>query len=156
MNGKDFNEVVNLILKQDGRYEKGAYHLLRQGLDFTLKRIQQESPAKRPRHVSGGELCKGLRDYILEQYGPMGATLLREWGIKGTEDFGRIVFNLVDYEVFAKTETDSIQDFENVFDFHEAFVRPFLPAGGKAHQHRRGGDNGNAVNGLKSSNTDTE
>ena len=30
--------------------------------------------------------------------------------------------------VFGKTEQDSIQDFKNVYDFEEAFVKPFAPA----------------------------
>jgi hypothetical protein len=39
-----------------------------------------------------------------------------------------MVFNLIGAGVFGKTEQDSIEDFKNVYDFEEAFVKPFAPA----------------------------
>ena len=39
-----------------------------------------------------------------------------------------MVFNLIGAGIFGKTEEDSIEDFKNVFDFDEAFVKPFEPA----------------------------
>ncbi|MCC5834309.1 MAG: hypothetical protein JJU20_06210 [Opitutales bacterium] len=127
MNGKNFNEVVQLIRRDDPRYELGAYHFIRQALDYTLKKVREADGARSNRHVSGMELSEGIRDFALEQYGPMSRTLLKEWGIERTEDFGEIVFNLVEYEVFGKTEDDRKEDFVNVFDFADAFDKPFLP-----------------------------
>ena len=129
MNGKDFSEVVNLIVRKDGRFEKSAYLFIREALDHTVK--HQESSAdetgKRTRHVGGRELCEGAREYALAQYGPMAATLLRHWGIERTNDFGEIVYNLVDLDVFGTRDADKKEDFADVFDFHEAFEVPFLP-----------------------------
>lgn len=127
MNGKNFNEVVQLIRRDDPRYEVGAYHFIRQALDYTLKKVREADGARSNRHVSGVELSEGIRDFALDQYGPMTLTLLNEWGIERTQDFGEIVFNLVDYEVFGKTEDDRKEDFVDVFDFSEAFEQPFLP-----------------------------
>ena len=39
-----------------------------------------------------------------------------------------MVFNLIGAGIFGKTEQDSIEDFKNVYDFEEAFVKPFAPA----------------------------
>jgi uncharacterized repeat protein (TIGR04138 family) len=39
-----------------------------------------------------------------------------------------MVFNLIAAGIFGKTEQDSLEDFKNVYDFEEAFVRPFAPA----------------------------
>ena len=39
-----------------------------------------------------------------------------------------MVFNLIEAGIFGKTEEDSLEDFKNVYDFEEAFVKPFAPA----------------------------
>lgn len=129
MNGKDFSEVVNLIVRKDPRYDKSAYTFVREALDYTVKKLKSEeaSDPNRTRHVSGQDLCDGARQYALGQYGPMAATLLRHWGIKRTEDLGEIVFNLVELEVFGAREEDRREDFASVYEFHDAFEKPFLP-----------------------------
>ena len=136
MAAKNFHEVVELIRREDARYETGAYVFMRQALDHTLKGILEKEKNARHRHITGQELCGGIRDYALEQYGPMAHTLFKEWGIRQTEDFGQIVFNLVEYGIFGKTENDSIEDFENVYDFEETFAKPFRPSKRYAfHEH---------------------
>ncbi len=55
-------------------------------------------------------------------------TVFDSWGIRSCEDVGHMVFNLIGAGVFGKTEQDSIEDFKNVYDFEEAFVKPFAPA----------------------------
>lgn len=122
---KNFHEVVNLIMREDPRYERGAYLLVREGLDATL-RTRKSGRGRQPAHVSGRQLSEGLRTHILDQYGPMAKTLLETWGIRSTEDFGNIVFTLIDYGILAKNEDDRIEDFREVFDFEEAFEFPFL------------------------------
>jgi len=128
MSGKNFHEVIQLICKEDSRYEPGAYNFMRQALDFTLGKIREEEKTTQHRHVTGQELSAGIRDYALGQYGPMSYTLLEQWGITRTEDFGEIVFNLVEYGVFGKTDTDSREDFVGLFDFESAFKAQFKPA----------------------------
>jgi uncharacterized repeat protein (TIGR04138 family) len=78
------------------------------------------------RHISGQQLCLGLRDYALLQYGRLARTVLSSWGVRRTEDFGRIVFAMVEAGWMRKQDEDTIEDFENVFDFDEAFgtLRP--------------------------------
>ena len=79
--------------------------------------------------MSGQQLLEGIREFALRQYGPMAITVLDEWGVRRCEDFGEIVFNLVDHGhgLFGKTETDSREDFKGGYDFEEAFKKPFLP-----------------------------
>lgn len=128
---KDFDEVVALIRKEDARYETGAYHFVRLGLDHTIKNLK-EDPDRDTRHVTGQELLSGIRDYALEQYGPLSYTLLTHWGITKCEDFGSIVFNLVEWGVLGKTENDRPEDFEDGYDFREAFLSPFEPKSRRA------------------------
>jgi uncharacterized repeat protein (TIGR04138 family) len=80
------------------------------------------------RHVSGQELLGGIRDYALAQFGPMTKMVFEEWGIKRCEDFGEIVFNMVEIGLLGKTDQDSREDFANGYDFDDAFRKPFLPA----------------------------
>lgn len=130
---KDFSDIVDVICREDGRYEKGAYYFVRQALDYIFSEMESGSKPKvhkgpsRSRHISGAELLEGIRRFASEQYGPMAKTLFEQWGITKSEDFGDIVFNLVDYEVLGKTESDRKEDFVGVYDFRTAFVAPFEP-----------------------------
>lgn len=129
MQNPEFSEIVTLICKEDARYDRRAYEFVRLGLDATVKELKKKEAAKAEpsRHVSGPELLNGLRVYALDQYGPLAKTVLNAWGVARCRDFGEIVFNLIDYKVFSKTETDRREDFDRLYDFDEAFVRPFLP-----------------------------
>jgi hypothetical protein len=69
-----------------------------------------------------------LRQYALKEFGPMVMTVFDNWGIHSCEDIGNMVFNLIGAGIFGKTEEDSIDDFKKVYDFKEAFVKPFAPA----------------------------
>ena len=77
------------------------------------------------RHVSGQELCEAMRIYALEQYGYLAKSVLKHWGVCSTGDFGEIVFNLIDVEQMRKTPDDRREDFDDVYDFDEAFQYSF-------------------------------
>ncbi len=124
----DFNEVVELICKEDPRFDKKAYTFIRQGLDHTVKELKKKESKGRSQHVSGKELLEGLRAYALDQFGPLAKTVLNSWGVTKCRDFGDIVFNLIEYNVFTKTENDRREDFTDVYSFEDAFVKPFLPS----------------------------
>jgi len=127
MSARDFSEVVDLIRRESPRFDKGAYFFVKQALDHTLKSIKQESDGRVGHHVSGQELLGGIREFALQQYGPMTYTVLERWGVRRCEDFGDIVFHLVEYGVLGKTDQDRREDFSGGYDFREAFVRPYEP-----------------------------
>jgi uncharacterized repeat protein (TIGR04138 family) len=130
MQEPDFSDIVSLIRKDDSRYDRKAYEFVRQGLDRAVKDLAQRDPtrAEKSRHVTPRELLDGLRQHALAEFGPMALTILNAWGIRRCLDFGEIVFNLIEYKVFDRTEGDRIEDFDGAYDFDEAFVAPFLPA----------------------------
>lgn len=132
MQDSEFAEIVALICKDDTRYSPKAYEFVRLGLDHTVKELRKKESgrAERSRHVSGPELLEGFRGFALDQYGPMAKTVLNSWGIERCRDFGDIVFNLIEYKIFSKTDSDRPEDFESLYDFDEAFVKPFQPARG--------------------------
>ena len=123
----NFDEVVAQILEKDPRYHRDAYTFLREGLDFTQKLISKENRGA-TRHVTGQELLDGLRQYALQEFGPMAKTVLEEWGVTQCSDFGNLVFNMVEIGLLAKTDKDSHDDFQAGYDFTDAFCKPFWPA----------------------------
>ena len=121
-----FAEALDSIVKSDLRFERDAYVFLRDALDFTTKR-QKKAKGTSVRHVTGPELLEGLRQYSLKEFGPMVMTVFDSWGIHSSADIGNMVFNLIGAGIFGKTEEDSLEDFRNVYNFEEVFVKPFAP-----------------------------
>jgi uncharacterized repeat protein (TIGR04138 family) len=122
-----FADALDSVVTNDPRYQRDGYIFLRDALDFTTKQ-QKKVKGISVRHVTGPELLDGIRRYALKEFGPMVMTVFDSWGIRSCEDIGNMVFNLIRAGVFGKTEEDSIEDFKNVYDFEEAFMRPFAPA----------------------------
>jgi len=116
---RGFVEALAPILEHDDRYSGDAYVFMRQALDYTVTTMGIKG------HITGQELLEGIKRYSLEKYGPMAKFLLNEWGVESCEDFGNIVFNMVEAGLLGKTEQDSIEDFRSAWDFHEAFEKPF-------------------------------
>src|SRR4029079_6762007 len=122
-----FAEALESVVANDPRYPRDGYIFLRDALDFTTKQHKKVKGVS-VRHVSGPELLDGVRQHALKEFGRMGMTGFESWRIRYCEDMGHMVFNLIGAGVFGKTEQDSIEDFKNVYDFEEAFVKPFAPA----------------------------
>jgi len=129
METMDFREKIQQIRELDARYHEDAYQFVREGLDYTVKELKKV-PAGKVHHVRGNELLQGIRCYAIDQFGPVTRTVLKSWGVYCCEDFGEIVFNMVESGILGKTEQDDRSDFAGVYDFQEAFVTPFLPKQG--------------------------
>ena len=121
-----FENTLALILAKDPRYQSDAYLFVKDALDYTQKLVTKPS-REEVRHVSGQELLEGIRAFALTQFGPMAATVFEEWGVRRCEDFGEIVFNMVEIGLLGKTAQDSRADFQNAYDFDAAFRKPFRP-----------------------------
>lgn len=107
---------------QYGAYPPEAYDFVQQGLSYTVQLVH--GPADKPRarrHVTGQDLCEGIRKYALQQYGMLAGLVLRHWNIEATLDFGRIVFALIEAGHMQKTDDDTINDFRDVYEFRTAF-----------------------------------
>jgi uncharacterized repeat protein (TIGR04138 family) len=121
-------ENFELIRAKDPRYHREAYLLVERGLAYTQKSLGRKKRGATA-HVTGQELLEGIREVALAEFGPMAVTVLEEWGVHSCHDFGQIVFNMINIDWLGKTATDSQADFENGYDFCEAFRKPFLPSG---------------------------
>jgi uncharacterized repeat protein (TIGR04138 family) len=122
-----FHEGVLLCLTRDARYPKEAYTLVRDALDHAQKSLASRDKRRAVGHLNGPEILDGFRDLSLRQFGPMARLVLDTWGLRSTLDVGHIIFNLIEAEVFSKSDEDRLSDFEDVFDFDEAFDAPFRP-----------------------------
>lgn len=111
--------LLNEICENDVRYRPDAYEFVLEALNFTQKKYQ------RTKHVTGEELLLGIKELLMERFGPMALTVLRYWKVFATEDFGNIVFNLVEKRILSKTEEDDIEVFRNKYDFEEVFERGY-------------------------------
>lgn len=111
------------LKKKDSRYSLQAYHFVFEALDFTARKLGKNtsSPREKERHVTGQQLLEGIREFALQQFGYMARPVLENWGIKQCEDFGEIVFNLVENNLMGKTDTDKKEDFKGGYDFKTAF-----------------------------------
>jgi len=134
-----FAEALDIIIAQDPRFDREAYIFLRDALDFTIKQLKKNKEDV-SRHVSPPQLLDGVRQFALKEFGPMVLTVFSYWGVRNCEDIGEMVFNLIRIGIFGKTETDTIEQFRNCYDFEEAFIAPFRPekptATGKAESEQ--------------------
>lgn len=133
MSQNDFSQIITLITQEDKRYKRGAYYFVREALDHTVRKLNPNLDPNQNTHITGQMLLDGIREYAHKQYGPMTITLFQDWAVKSCEDFGEIVFNLVEYGVLGKTEQDNRKDFAKGYNFEEAFVKPYLPSSKKAN-----------------------
>jgi uncharacterized repeat protein (TIGR04138 family) len=115
------------ITRKDPRYTLQAYRFIFEALDFTVKNLGKNlsSTHEEERHVSGQQLLEGIRSYALNQMGYMAPTIFELCGIVRDEDFGEIVFNLVESGLMGKTDSDSRQDFKGNCDFKSFFEDNF-------------------------------
>jgi uncharacterized repeat protein (TIGR04138 family) len=116
---ESFLEKVEKVMKRNRRYKFEAYSFVMAALHQTVSKLPKS------RHVTGQELAEGIRNYALDQFGPLARTVLTYWGIKKTDDFGNIVFALVEVGILRKQPDDKIEDFHGLYDFKEAFDRGY-------------------------------
>ena len=136
---KSLQEVVEAV----GLYPAEAYVFVQQGLTRAVDQVHgpsadEDAPADPPakgrrkkpsppedatdasRHITGRDLCNGLRDEAWDRWGLLARTVLARWNVATTLDFGRIVFALVEHGLLQKTDDDALDDFRGVFDFRTA------------------------------------
>ncbi|HYL55459.1 MAG TPA: Minf_1886 family protein [Gemmatimonadales bacterium] len=109
------DEAFARIGREDGRYHERGYLFVLAALEYA----QGKLPARR--HLSGAELAWACRDFAQEQFGLLAPAVLEHWGITRTEDFGRIVFMLIEVGLLARQASDKPEDFDRVYDFREVF-----------------------------------
>ncbi len=151
-----FYDLVEDICSRDKRYKPDAYEFVLQGLNFTQNKFKRQAPYNpkgiftgqapyNPKgiftgqaHVSGRELACGLRDFAINQYGALARRVLSHWGINQTQDFGNIVFNMIEKKLLSRTKEDCLADFNAVYDFNAAFANVLADSVAEGLRVKRG------------------
>lgn len=114
------------------KYHPDAYRFVDQALRHTQRRLGRTAEHAREEdfdedaaHISGPELLDGIRELAVNEFGLMAIPVFRHWGVKGTDDFGRIVFDFIERGAMRKTERDQLSDFFDVYDFDQVFNRDY-------------------------------
>lgn len=114
--GSSLRDPFSDVAEQDPRYAKEAFWFVRDGVDRAVTSLSRSS-----RHVTAKELLDALRSLALERYGLTAREQLRAWGVTRCEDFGEIVFTLIEHGIFGRRPEDKKQDFSDGYDFTAAF-----------------------------------
>lgn len=126
MRDEKFTATVDRIVDQDPRYAAEAYAFISDAVLYTTKKLEAESHPQK-RHITGKELLEGIKEFAMQQFGPIAPEVLRHWGLNDTMAIGHVVFNMVNNHLLGKSQEDTIDDFRNGFDFDMEFSKPFLP-----------------------------
>ena len=126
---EEFEERLRRLRGRDPRYPAIAYAFVLEALEHTIRATGREKSKGELRHVSGRELLEGIRGFARKEFGPLARSVLDVWNIRRTEDFGEIVFNLVEEKLLSRREEDSKEDFAGGYDFSKAFDAEGWPAG---------------------------
>ena len=120
MNDLQFSaDVLARLRAGDDGYHERAYLFVLATIEFLQSRLEVR------RHVTGPELACACRDFAVRQFGLLAREVLAYWGVRRTEDFGRLVFTLVRAGLLVTQPSDREQDFAGVFDFGTAFGEPY-------------------------------
>lgn len=125
MKQQDFLKAVEDIVQADPRFSPEAYEFISDAVSYTARKLSKDHA--RTKHITGQELLEGIREYALQQFGPLALEVLREWGIRDALSVGHMVFNMVDRQLLGKNDHDSLNDFAHHPDFIDSFARPFAP-----------------------------
>lgn len=113
-----------LIRSRAATFPEEAFEFVRDGLRHTVAVLHGDDSLEgtdERRHVSGQQLCLGLKDFAIRRYGLLAETVLTKWGVRSTEDFGTLVYAMIDKGELKAGDRDSFEDFKGVYDFPEVF-----------------------------------
>ena len=125
MAGLTLESKVEELVRTDHRYAAEAYHFVFEALDLAT-----QLPGNRfqdSRHIGVSQLLEGLRVLALQQFGPLARCVLESWGIYRTEDFGEVVFSLIEHDLLNQGDGDQKEDFRDGYSFREALDEAYHP-----------------------------
>lgn len=102
-------------------YHQQAYQFVFAALRYTQEHLGRDATSEEAGHISGSELLNGIRELGLHHFGMLAGCVFKAWGIEATDDFGHVVFELIEAGEMRKTDDDQLTDFFDVYRFEDAF-----------------------------------
>ncbi len=120
-------EAIEKIAIEDGRFSPKALFFVHNGLGKVIEEFKEANAETEDslHHISGQDLARGLAQLATQKWGRLARVVLTHWGVNKTRDLGEIVFLMIKNQWMTAQETDSIEDFDNVYDFEEIFEKQF-------------------------------
>ncbi len=100
---------------KEKKYKIDAYLFVHEAIGHLYKKLGEK------KHVTAQELLKSISDLGRKKYAPLTRIVFEYWGVKTCMDFGRIVYDMIDFKLLSKTDEDSLADFNNGYDFKTEF-----------------------------------
>lgn len=136
---------LHSLVEKDPRYRLNAYYYVLETLDFARSQLgmgcssmripsrrstipgeeENDEPESNLQHITGSELCEAIQIRARWMFGFMAKVVFNQWGVYTTDDFGEIVYNMVEAGKVRVAAGDSKEDFHGVFDFETAFCNKF-------------------------------
>jgi len=107
--------IMDQIRMREQRFDERAYLFVLAALEFCQTRLTER------RHITGAELAHACRSLAIDRFGLTARLVLEHWGVRSTRDIGDIVFTLVDLGLLISQPQDRREDFDDVFEFAQAF-----------------------------------
>ncbi len=109
---QNFKQAISHISSRDTRYHPDAYEFVNEAVSYTAKKLERDRKPAGNRHITAEELVAGSMDYAVSRFGFLAPTVLRQWGIVSGEDFGNIVYNMIEVKLLSASPEDSQEDFQ--------------------------------------------
>ncbi|MCA9066682.1 MAG: hypothetical protein KDA96_26625 [Planctomycetaceae bacterium] len=106
-------------------YHPQAYPFIFSALRHAQQNLGRDHSTEETGHISGPELLEGVRQLALQHFGMLAPVVFRSWGITATDDFGHIVFELIESGQMRKTDEDQLAHFIGVYDFETVFCQQY-------------------------------
>lgn len=116
------------LARREPRYSYEAYQFVCDAVNFTQERLGRMEDDADDAHVNGEELLRGACEFAVQEYGLMAPVVFKLWGIRTSDDFGEMVFRLIDAEKLSKSENDDPGDFRGLFDIDKMLAEQFETA----------------------------
>lgn len=106
-------------------YHPNAFKFVYNALRFTQEQLGRDRRSEVSGHLSGPELLDGLRLLALQHFGMLTVLVFKSWGVTSTNDFGHIVFQMIEAGEMRRTPHDQLTDFFGVYDFDKVFCEDY-------------------------------
>lgn len=116
-----FDEIVELLTRYNAKFKAEAYHFVRAGLQHSCATRKPADQTAEPFHVSAHELLEDLASRAREQFGVRARATLASWGVTCCDDFGTILYDLLQVGLFSASDRDKRTDFYPGYDFATKF-----------------------------------